>query len=218
MPQVVFLVMLLNDDVKLGVLHGWLIDMIELALKELRSRILQAHRLEIDNDQEKEENSGSGDASPLPSDDGEEYSQVIRPSAHRRLGASVRPMGLVRGPAALCREPEWPKGDYECPGAVWQGLSGALDYRDLCPSFTLSNAEEAAYDVDILKIVQATSYAIVVNDAVELFVMGKALESALKGLRWINFCILAEDQQACPSWGVPLQTGQSWNRTRASKG
>jgi len=36
MPQVVFLAILLNDAVKLGVLCGWMIGIMELALKELR--------------------------------------------------------------------------------------------------------------------------------------------------------------------------------------
>jgi len=40
--QVVFLAMLLNDAVKLGVLYGWLIGIMESALKELRWSIFQA--------------------------------------------------------------------------------------------------------------------------------------------------------------------------------
>ncbi|KAJ8433689.1 hypothetical protein Cgig2_030076 [Carnegiea gigantea] len=36
MPQAVFLAMLLNDIVKLGFLRGWMIGIMELALKELR--------------------------------------------------------------------------------------------------------------------------------------------------------------------------------------
>ena len=36
LPQVVLLVMLLNDAVKLGTLHGWMIGVMESALKELR--------------------------------------------------------------------------------------------------------------------------------------------------------------------------------------
>ena len=35
MPQVVFLLMILNDAIKLGILCGWMIGMLELALKEL---------------------------------------------------------------------------------------------------------------------------------------------------------------------------------------
>ncbi|KAJ8425245.1 hypothetical protein Cgig2_015852 [Carnegiea gigantea] len=53
------------------------------------------------------------------------------------------------------------------------------DYRDLCPGFILSDAEEAAHDFNILEIVQATFYAMVVNDAVELFVMSRDMARAL---------------------------------------
>ncbi|KAJ8429900.1 hypothetical protein Cgig2_008785 [Carnegiea gigantea] len=42
MPQVVFLVMLLNDAVKLGVLRKWMIGIMESALKELRWSPFQA--------------------------------------------------------------------------------------------------------------------------------------------------------------------------------
>ncbi|KAJ8438772.1 hypothetical protein Cgig2_009890 [Carnegiea gigantea] len=42
MVQVVFLAMLLNDAVTLGVLRGWLIDIMESALKELCWSIFQA--------------------------------------------------------------------------------------------------------------------------------------------------------------------------------
>jgi len=82
--QVVSLVMLLNDAVKLGVLCRWMIGIMESALKELRwstfqawvvhnrSNILRALRLEADSYQEEEEDSRSGEASLLPSDDGDE--------------------------------------------------------------------------------------------------------------------------------------------------
>ncbi|KAJ8433501.1 LOW QUALITY PROTEIN: hypothetical protein Cgig2_018035 [Carnegiea gigantea] len=65
------------------------------------------------------------------------------------------------------------------------------DYRDLCLGFTLPDAEETACDFNIPEIVQATFYAILVNDAVELFVLSREmvgdLKSTLKGLRWTTF-------------------------------
>ena len=36
LPQVVFMAMLLNDVVKIGILHKWMIGVMESALKELR--------------------------------------------------------------------------------------------------------------------------------------------------------------------------------------
>jgi len=42
LPQVVFLAMLLNDAVKLDVLRGWMIGVMESTLKELRWSTFQA--------------------------------------------------------------------------------------------------------------------------------------------------------------------------------
>ncbi|KAJ8429899.1 hypothetical protein Cgig2_008784 [Carnegiea gigantea] len=65
------------------------------------------------------------------------------------------------------------------------------NYQDLCLGFALSDAEEAAYDFDILKMIQATFDAMVVNDALELGIMNRdmvgALKLALEGLRWLIF-------------------------------
>jgi len=65
------------------------------------------------------------------------------------------------------------------------------DYRGLCPSFTLPDVEEAVRDFDIPEIIQATFYAMVVNNAVELSIVNRdmagALRSTLKGLRWTTF-------------------------------
>ncbi|KAJ8435059.1 LOW QUALITY PROTEIN: hypothetical protein Cgig2_015564 [Carnegiea gigantea] len=74
--QLVFLAMLLNDAVKLGILRRWIIGIMELALKELctfqawlgrnRSDILWAHRPDIDCDEEEEEeDTESNNASPF---------------------------------------------------------------------------------------------------------------------------------------------------------
>ena len=65
------------------------------------------------------------------------------------------------------------------------------DYRDLCLGFTLPDAEEAACDFDIPEIIQATFYAILLNNAVELSVVSRDmigdLKSTLKGLRLTTF-------------------------------
>lgn len=45
------------------------------------------------------------------------------------------------------------------------------DYRELCPCFTSSEAEEAARDFDLLEMVQATFYAMLFNDAMELIIV-----------------------------------------------
>lgn len=54
-----------------------------------------------------------------------------------------------------------------------------------------ADVEDAARDFNILKIVQATFYATVVNKAMELSVVSRDmagdLKSTLKGLWWITF-------------------------------
>jgi len=76
--------MLLNDTVNLGVLRGWMIGVMESALKELRwstfqawvgrnrSKILEDCCQETGSTHDEEESSGSDDASSLPSYDSEE--------------------------------------------------------------------------------------------------------------------------------------------------
>ncbi|KAJ8431474.1 hypothetical protein Cgig2_032245 [Carnegiea gigantea] len=67
------------------------------------------------------------------------------------------------------------------------------NHRDLCPSFTLSDVEEATWDFDVSEMTQATFYAMVVNDAVELGVMSRDMASALKSA--------LEGQTNMPCWG-----------------
>ncbi|KAJ8427687.1 hypothetical protein Cgig2_000408 [Carnegiea gigantea] len=155
-PQVVFLAMLLNDAVKLGVLHGCMIDVIESTLTELgvehllsmgkhnRDRILEAHCEEADSDQDEQESSG-----------------LLRFHGRRTTTLKARFPHLWGEHAAsrpFCRIPD---------------------------------TEEAAHDFNILEIIQATFYAMVVNDAVKLSVVSRNiaedLRSILKGLQWTSF-------------------------------
>ncbi|KAJ8424704.1 hypothetical protein Cgig2_025453 [Carnegiea gigantea] len=161
--------MLHNDVVKLGVLCGWMIGIMESTLKELwwstfqawlgcnRGRILEARRQEALNDLEDEESSG---AAAL-----EAWLPCLRVE---RAGSG--PFCRVAGPLCLgaygVRDRETSKWHLRRPSHPPRPLP--KDYGDLCPSITLSNAEEAAHDFDIPEIVQATFYATVVNDAVEL--------------------------------------------------
>ncbi|KAJ8429284.1 LOW QUALITY PROTEIN: hypothetical protein Cgig2_016322 [Carnegiea gigantea] len=132
--QVVFLVMLLNDAMKLGVLRGWMIGLMETALKELwwstfqtwvGGRILEARRQEALNYSEEEESSGSDDQTPLLVKAGtEKMADHVSETFKWHLRRASRPRRLL---------PE--------------------DYRDLCPNFTLPDAKEAARDFNIPEIV-----------------------------------------------------------------
>ncbi|KAJ8451470.1 LOW QUALITY PROTEIN: hypothetical protein Cgig2_017861 [Carnegiea gigantea] len=65
------------------------------------------------------------------------------------------------------------------------------DYRDLCPGFTLSDAERTTLDFELPEMVQATFYAMLLNNAVELGIvsgtMAVDLKLTLEGLRWACF-------------------------------
>ncbi|KAJ8428568.1 hypothetical protein Cgig2_000432 [Carnegiea gigantea] len=65
------------------------------------------------------------------------------------------------------------------------------DYRDLCPRFTLSDAEKAARDFELPKMIQATFYAMLLNDTIELGLvdtfMAVNLRATLEGSQWTSF-------------------------------
>ncbi|KAJ8452514.1 hypothetical protein Cgig2_000103 [Carnegiea gigantea] len=65
------------------------------------------------------------------------------------------------------------------------------DYHILCPRFSLPEVEGAAADFELPKMVQATFYAMLLNEAMELGVvhgfMTEGSRSALVGLRWSSF-------------------------------
>lgn len=49
------------------------------------------------------------------------------------------------------------------------------DYRDLCPYFLLENAEYVARDFQILELVQAVFYVMVINKALDLGILTRGL-------------------------------------------
>jgi len=59
------------------------------------------------------------------------------------------------------------------------------------PHFTLSNAERAALDFEVPEMIQATFYAILLNDAAELGIVSGPtavdLKLTLEALRWACF-------------------------------
>ena len=65
------------------------------------------------------------------------------------------------------------------------------DFHALCPRFSLPEAEAAVANFELPKMVQATFYAVLLNEAVELGMassfMAEGLKSALVGLRWSSF-------------------------------
>ncbi|KAJ8426858.1 hypothetical protein Cgig2_006533 [Carnegiea gigantea] len=92
------------------------------------------------------------------------------------------------------------KGDgRSCEGVLFLVLEESLmsasslpeDFHTLCPRFSLPEAEGAAADFELPEMVQATFYAMLLNEVVELGVirgfMVEGLKLALVGLRWSSF-------------------------------
>ncbi|KAJ8423714.1 hypothetical protein Cgig2_016465 [Carnegiea gigantea] len=147
-PQMVRLMMFLNEAMKLGMLRRWMIGIMESTLKELWWSTFQAW--------------SSGDR------------------------VSVR---LLHHGLSSLRDTEKMAGHVR-DTFKWHLRRASRPLRDLHLSFTLSDTEEAVRDFNILEIVQATFYAVVVI-AVELSVVSRDkvgdLKSTLKGLQWTNF-------------------------------
>ena len=65
------------------------------------------------------------------------------------------------------------------------------DFSGLCPGFSLSEAEIAATELGLPEMVQATFYAMLLNDAVELGAAheftGDEMKPVLMDLRWSSF-------------------------------
>ncbi|KAJ8441254.1 LOW QUALITY PROTEIN: hypothetical protein Cgig2_000627 [Carnegiea gigantea] len=137
MPEVVLLAMLLNDIVKLGVLCGWMIGIMESAFKKLQWSTFQAW-------------GATGEESWRPADRRHSVTQ----KEMRARGRTTKPPSPVKAARSEAR---------------------------LAMTFKTS-----AYDFDISEIVQATCYAMLVNDAVELSVVSRDiagdLKSTLKGM------------------------------------
>ena len=88
--------------------------------------------------------------------------------------------------------------DYVTSSFIWHWRSASRlsrplheDFHVLCPWFLLSEAKGAAADFELPKIVQATFYATLLNEAVEIGVAhdftAESMKSSLIGLRWSTF-------------------------------
>ncbi|KAJ8432190.1 hypothetical protein Cgig2_013732 [Carnegiea gigantea] len=193
LPHVVFLAMLINDAVKLGILSGRIIGVMESALKELRwstfqawvgrnrGRILEAPRQKASSDSEEEESSGSDDQNPLYSDrkrERERERERERDRSSQRESWFTTLTRVLECLTSLCLLPE--------------------DYWELCPCFLLSEAKEIACDFKLPKMIQATFYAMLLNDDVELGIVSRFMDADLK----VTLEVLDAHQQAQPSRGT----------------
>ncbi|KAJ8453190.1 LOW QUALITY PROTEIN: hypothetical protein Cgig2_008074 [Carnegiea gigantea] len=171
LPHVVFMTMLLNDAMKLGVLSRWMILVMESAVKELRGLGVI----------------GVGSWKPI-----DRRSLVTRMKRSAR-DLTAKPLLLVmtaRSEAQIAVTVEavlvviitiaFPPfkeieemADYVRENFRWHWRSASRpprllpeDYRELCLHFVLS--KEAVRDFELSKMVQANFYAILLNDTVGL--------------------------------------------------
>jgi len=70
--------------------------------------------------------------------------------------------------------------DWDLKGVAFPSLPLPDDYRELCLNFVLSEAEKAAWNYPLPKIVQVVFYAMVLSDALELGVLNRELAEMLK--------------------------------------
>ncbi|KAJ8426177.1 hypothetical protein Cgig2_021031 [Carnegiea gigantea] len=134
LSQVIFLAMLLSNVVKLGVPHGWMIGVMESALKELQSwhpygRSLESALKSFEREREirvveRESRFTILTKAFSPFYDTEEMADHVRKTFTWHWRSASRP---------LCALPE--------------------DYRDLCPRFTFSDAEKTARDFKLPEMV-----------------------------------------------------------------
>ncbi|KAJ8419943.1 LOW QUALITY PROTEIN: hypothetical protein Cgig2_020753 [Carnegiea gigantea] len=197
LTQVIFYAMLLNEAERLGVLHGQTLHIMELALIGLRwstfeawnrDRVLEAQFRE-EAEQKEESLDAEGTTSSLNDDKQEENKREMK-----REGAFHAPFIMVFPPLYdtieminFVRE----SFRWHCRNTTRLPCSLSDNYYDLCPRFTLCDAERAAFDFELPEMVQVTFYAVLLTDAVELGIVSGFiavdLKLTLEGLRWTCF-------------------------------
>ncbi|KAJ8439391.1 hypothetical protein Cgig2_021805 [Carnegiea gigantea] len=91
------------------------------------------------------------------------------------------------------------------------------DFQELWPHFSLPEAERAALDFELLEMIQATFYAMLLNDAVELGIVGvfmaDGLKSTLVVLGWMRepsdsglLPLLSNYHSLCPRFDLEVAT------------
>ncbi|KAJ8438368.1 LOW QUALITY PROTEIN: hypothetical protein Cgig2_027353 [Carnegiea gigantea] len=203
LPQVIFNAMLLNESEKLGVLQGRVIRQPSLssigALSNLSefSKLNFAHRPDRGRVRELAHGEFPISGFPYPSSiNTTSFSYIGYSSIHLYKGSGIKgraisiPVSLVsmafpsiyntREMANYMRESA---SHLPCPLPE--------DFHALYPCFSLSEAEGAAANFELPKIVQATIYAMLLNEAGELGMAydftTEGLKSALAGRRWSTF-------------------------------
>ncbi|KAJ8419790.1 LOW QUALITY PROTEIN: hypothetical protein Cgig2_010901 [Carnegiea gigantea] len=195
--------MLLNEVERLGVLHGRMLRMMDLALTELRWSTFESLR-------KKRRARGLGKRRTRRLG---ERRKAMRPRRRKRVshcggrpplrttiahsfkgknrGRELNPPFLLWHFPPLCntrKMVDFVRGSFRWHWSAMR-LPRPLsdDYHDLCPCFVISELEQAAHDFRP-KMVYATFYAMLLNDAVKLGLVGGFIAASLKAsLEGLNF-------------------------------
>ncbi|KAJ8433817.1 hypothetical protein Cgig2_017887 [Carnegiea gigantea] len=159
LPQVVFLAILLNTTVKLGVLRGWMIMVMESAHKELQWRTFQAWV-------------GCNRGRILEAAD---RRHPVTWKRRRAQGRTTKPPSLAMAARSKARLAM-------IVGTCILGVAHVLHAHSqrTTGSYVLSKAEEAACNFELPEMVQATFYAMLLNDVVELDIVSGFIAADLK--------------------------------------
>ncbi|KAJ8420396.1 LOW QUALITY PROTEIN: hypothetical protein Cgig2_013883 [Carnegiea gigantea] len=192
LPQAIFYAMLLNEAEKLSVLQGLRLRSLEVVLTELRWGVFESWIwLFSDRIYEAQFCLKSGSSEGARGGRQRESSSegvAADDAAPEELSLIVCTVSMAFPPIRSMREM-----------ANYGDLHLALDSRPprllpedfnmLCPCFSL--AEAAAAELELPEIVQATFYAMLLNEMFELGVVheytAERMKSLLVGLRWLTF-------------------------------
>ncbi|KAJ8428867.1 hypothetical protein Cgig2_010809 [Carnegiea gigantea] len=191
-----------------------------------------AGQQEEDSDVELEGEGSATEGAASPFDDDKQGSGITGEERRQRtLGMPISPFILAFPPLYDTRE----MTDYVRESFIWRWERAtrlphplSKDCHILCPHFSLSKAKGAATDFELPEMVQATFYAMLVNVAVELGVVGgfmaEGLKSPFVGLRWSSFeawmsCIDHELKEAqLRQWAVAVEVRGPSNGQEESPG
>ncbi|KAJ8436722.1 hypothetical protein Cgig2_027393 [Carnegiea gigantea] len=190
--QTIFYAMLLNEAKKLGVLHGPRLRSLEVALTEL----LYEARFRPKSSSEKgarADYQGDSLSGGVVADDAASEGHY-RVHSQEKLSVTVCAVSMAFPPTHSTRE----MANYVKDTFTWRWRSASRpprplpeDFNVLCPCFSLAEAEATAAESELPEIVQATFYAMLLNEMLELGVVheykAERMKSLLVGLRWSTF-------------------------------
>ncbi|KAJ8433463.1 hypothetical protein Cgig2_014504 [Carnegiea gigantea] len=175
-----------NTAEKLYVLHGPRLWSSEVALTELRWGAFESWIWLFDD--------GVYEARVHPKSGSGIGARADRRGESSKLSVIVCAVSMAFPPIRSTRE----MANYVRETFIWRWRSALHpprplpeDFNVLCPCFSLAEAEATAAELELPEIVQATFYAMLLNEMLELSIVheytAERMKSSLVGLRWSTF-------------------------------